>query len=282
MNQRAEATGFFSGHNGLSIFYRHYKAEPERARMVLAHGLGEHSGRYAHVIGRMVNKGISVWALDHRGHGKSEGKRGHILSFDEYIFDLKEMITFAQKDMPANMKFFLLGHSMGGCMALYFAEMYPAMLSGVIASSPGLHPAMKVPVIKGAMGKMMSSVWPALSFDNELDSSFLSHEKSVVEAYNNDPLVHRKVSARWFTEFMKAMKATFQGAAKINIPIIMQVAGDDHLVDAQMSKRFFENISSKDKTLCFYEKFYHEIYNETHQERQRVLTDLENWLAARI
>jgi len=282
MAQQEEVTGIFAGHNGLSIFYRHQQAHPERARMVLAHGLGEHSGRYAHVIDRIVKTGVSVWALDHRGHGKSEGLRGHILSFDEYIFDLKQMITIAQKDIPPDMKFFLLGHSMGGCIALFFAQIHPKMINGVIVSSPGLKPSMKVPVVKSAVGKLMSSLWPKLTFDNELISSHLSHDGSVVAAYDNDPLVHRRVTARWFTEIMTAMEDTVQGAPKITIPILMQVAGDDRLVDPITSKLFFENVPSKDKTLHFYEGFFHEIYNETDSDRQKVLKDLESWLDTQI
>jgi len=282
MTQQNEITGIFSGHNGLSIFYRHQQAVPERARMVIAHGLGEHSGRYAHVIDRLVKMGISVWAMDHRGHGKSEGNRGHIQSFGEYIFDLKQMITIAQKEMPASMKFFLMGHSMGGCMALFFAQTHPKMISGVIASSPGLRPSMKVPAFKSAMGRLMSSIWPKLEFNSELISAHLSHDDSVVAAYDNDPLVHRKVTARWFTEYMAAMGMTIQDASKINMPILMQVAGDDRLVDPITSKIFFENVISKDKTLHFYEVLFHEIYNECEKDRQKVFRDLENWLNARI
>lgn len=226
--------------------------------------------------------GISVWAMDHRGHGKSEGERGHIQSFDEYIFDLKQMITIARKEMPTPMKFFLLGHSMGGCIALYLAQAHPKMIDGVIASSPGLRPSMKVPAVKSAMGKMMSSIWPKLSFDTELNSSHLSHDASVVEAYDNDPLVHRKVSARWFTEFLAAMEKTSKNAKNIHIPILMQVAGDDRLVDPITSKNFFENVTSKNKTLHFYEGLFHEIYNETDNDRQRVLNDLESWLETHI
>ena len=282
MKNQSEKTNIFSGYNGLSIFYRYSKADPERARMVISHGLGEHSGRYAHVIDGLVSKGISVWALDHRGHGKSDGKRGHILSFDEYIHDLSQMIETAKKDMPENMKLFLLGHSMGGCIVLYFAQTHAKQINGVIVSSPGLRPAIKVPVIKGAIGKMMSSIWPTLSFDNELNSLDLSHDKSVVSSYDNDPLVHRMVTSRWFTQFMTATEMTFEGASKITVPILMQVAGTDRLVDAKTSKVFFEKVSSTDKTLHYYDDLYHEIYNETETDRQRVLGDLDKWLEARI
>lgn len=278
MTTSNETSGTFVSENGLTIFFRQHRATPERARMVIAHGLGEHSGRYLHVIDQMINIGISVWALDHQGFGKSEGKRGHILSFEQYIHDLQKMIEIAKKGMPDKMKCFLLGHSMGGLMVLYFAEQFSNMIDAVIASSPGLHPAMKVPVIKGALGKMMSSVWPGLTFDNELDSSHLSHDKDVVRAYDADPLVHRRVSARWFTEYFSAMDQTQLHASKIDIPVLMQVAGDDRLVDAKTSRFFFESLTTEDKTLCFYDGLYHEIYNESGEHRKQVLTDLENWL----
>jgi alpha-beta hydrolase superfamily lysophospholipase len=278
MSDQPERTDSFTGDGGTTIFYRHRPADPERGRLVIAHGLGEHSGRYAHVIEKMVRMGISVWALDHRGHGRSGGKRGHIESFNQYLLDLKQMIGIAKNKAPEKMKCLLLGHSMGGLMALAFAEEPAGLIDGVVASSPGLAPAIKVPVIKGFMGKLMSGVWPGLTFDNELDSSHLSHDRSVVQAYDSDPLVHRRVSARWFTEYMTTGDRTLHHGSKITIPILMQVAGDDRLVDAKASKTFFETLTADDKTLHVYDGLYHEIYNERDEGRQRVLSDLEHWL----
>lgn len=180
--------------------------------------------------------------------------------------------------MPPGMKFFLLGHSMGGLIVLNFVEKFTGIADGVIASSPGLNPGMKVPAVKGTVAKILSRILPSLSFDNELDSSFLSHDTQVVNAYNNDPLVHRTITARWFTEFLRAMETTKQSAARIRIPVLMQVAGDDRLVDAPTSRQFFNSLTAEDKTLFFYDTLYHEIYNETGQDREKVLNDLEGWL----
>ncbi len=282
MTNTSEITGNFEADDGLSIFYRHKPAAKETARMVIAHGLGEHSGRYTQVIDRIVNTGISVWALDHRGHGQSGGKRGHIDSIDQYINDFKKMIDIAKTDLPSGMKFFLLGHSMGGLIVLNFVEKHTQFADGVIASSPGLNPGMKVPVIKGAVAKILSRIWPSLTFDNELDSTFLSHDNLMVKAYNNDPLVHRNITARWFTEFLNAMEKTKLSASSINIPVLMQVAGDDRLVDSETSRQFFESLETKDKTLFFYDRLYHEIYNEQTGDREIVLNDLINWLSDHI
>ena len=118
-------TGEFVSPDGIKIFYRQYQADPERGRMVIAHGVGEHSGRYGNVIERVIPKGISVWVPDHRGHGQSGGKRGHVLNFVQYLTDLRLSVDLARKNLPERMPCFLLGHSMGGLIALYFAQRYP-------------------------------------------------------------------------------------------------------------------------------------------------------------
>ncbi|NOY70104.1 MAG: alpha/beta hydrolase [Deltaproteobacteria bacterium] len=274
----SEQTGTVQASDGIKLFFRNYPVENETARLVLVHGLGEHSGRYGHVISLLNNKGISVTTYDHRGHGKSEGKRGHVLRFDEYVADLSLIIDKAVDQMPGGMKILLLGHSMGGLIVLNYIEKFPDKISAVIASSPGLAPADKVPVVKGTLGKLMSSIWPSLTFDNELNPDDLSHDRQVVESYVSDPLVHRRISSRWFTEFLKAMDETVKSGANIKIPFLLQVAGSDHIVSPATSKNFFKTVGSTDKTLHFYDGLFHEIYNEKGDSRQRVLSDLESWI----
>lgn len=275
-------TGSFKSHDGLKIFFREYRAAKESARLVIAHGLAEHSGRYGNVTERLFPDNMSIWALDHRGHGQSDGPRGHISSFDDYVNDLKGMIEIAKTDIGENIKLFLLGHSMGGLISLMFAFKHPDMIDGVIVSSPGLGMKVKVPGFKVFMGKLMSSIWPGLSLGNELDSSKISRDKEVVKKYDNDPLRHGKVSARWFTEFLGAMEEAHRLAPSMKVPILMQIGGDDQLVDAEASKSFYEKLGVEDKTLHVYEGLFHEIYNELEPDRKKVLDDLENWINARV
>lgn len=282
MADLAEKTNKFTSHDGVNIFYRHYQAPNERARLVIAHGLGEHSGRYGNVVNWLLPKDISIWAPDHRGHGKSGGKRGHILNFEQYLLDLRLMVEIAREQLPVNRKVFLLGHSMGGLIAIFFALRNPELIDGLIASSPALGMVIEVPAIKSILGKVMSFLWPGLTMANELDATKISHDEAVVNAYQNDPLIHDRVSARWFTEFLSAMETVNQQAAHIKVPTLLQIAGDDHLVNVQSSKRFFENLTVNDKTLYFYEGLYHEVFNEMLEQRQKVLGDLENWLEDRL
>ena len=277
-----EKTGNFKGSDGVTIFFRQFQAEPERARMVIAHGLGEHSGRYGNVVERILPHGIGIWALDHRGHGRSEGKRGHVLNFSQYANDVRVMVQLIRQDLPQGMKCFLLGHSMGGLIALDFSRRYPNLIDGVIASSPALGMVIEVPRFKKVLGIIMSSVWPGLTMSNELDASKISHDPHVVKAYQDDLLVHDRVSARFFTEFLAAMETVRQTAATIQTPLLLQVAGDDHLVNSQSSREFFKALTLKDKTIHVYDGMYHEIYNEPRDQRQQVLADLEDWLLSRL
>jgi alpha-beta hydrolase superfamily lysophospholipase len=192
------------------------------------------------------------------------------------------MVQLARVDLPQGMKCFLLGHSLGGLIALDFSRRYPDLIDGVIASSPALGMAIAVPRVKKFFGFIMSSVWPGLSLSNELDASKISHDRQVVKAYQNDPLVHDRVSARFFTEFLAAMETVRHTAARIQTPLLLQLAGDDHLVNSHSSRKFFETLTLKDKTIYVYDGMYHEIYNEPRDQRQKVLTDLENWVKGRL
>ena len=275
-------TGIFAGSEGVKIFFRHYPADTERARLVIAHGLGEHSGRYGNVVERLLPEGISIWIPDHRGHGQSEGKRGHVLNFVQYLTDLRSMIELACEGRSAQSRCFLLGHSMGGLIALHFVQRYPDLIDGVLASSPALGMAIEVPAGKKILGSIMSYIWPGLTLGNELDATKISHDQNVVSAYKNDPLVHDRVSARFFTELLAVMETVNQQVTSIQTPILMQIAGDDQLVNSRSAREFFEKLTVPDKTLHVYDGLYHEIYNEPLTQRKQVLKDLEDWLEKRI
>jgi lysophospholipase len=277
-----ETTGYFSGDKGLKIFYRNLPAEKKKTRLVIAHGLGEHSGRYHNVASRLVPEGVSIWALDFCGHGQSEGRKGHVHNFGQYISDLDKLVDIASGSDPLDSKIFLLGHSLGGLIALTYALRFPGKLRGLVVSSPALAFKIKLPAVKIALGKIMSAIWPGLSMANELDPTKISHDKSVVDAYIHDPLVHNRVTARWFTEFASTMERTRQSAPGLKVPILMQIAGNDFLVDASASESFFNHLSLEDKTIHVYSDLFHEIYNEPEKERAEVLDDLNTWIEAHL
>jgi len=280
-NDTEEESGYFNASDGLRIFYRIHRSAPEVSRIAIVHGIGEHSRHYGNVVDTLLPKGISIWALDLRGHGKSEGKRGHIRSFDEYISDVLSVIDIMKEKKGDDTKCFLLGHSMGGLIAICFGLRYPDLIDGLIASSPALGLAVEVPTVKRVFGNIMSGVFPSLTMANGLDVSILSHDEQVVKAYIKDPLVHDRVSARWFTEILNAMEYVNSSATKLKIPILIQLAQDDHLTDPLVSEEFFERLTVRDKTLRVYGGLYHEIYSEKEELRRKPLEDLQAWLKDR-
>lgn len=274
----SEVTGHVSANDGTQLFFRHHRVENEKAGILIVHGIGEHSGRYRRLTEVLNADGASIFSYDHRGHGLSSGKRGHVDRFQDYINDLELMMDKFRSALSSQVPFFLLGHSMGGLIVLNYAQQGGEQVDGVIVSAPGLKAAIKPPGAKILAARVMSVLAPSFSFDNELDPTLLSHDEKAVDSYVNDPLVHRQITARWGIEFMKTAEHTLKDAPLLKTPVLMQVAGDDRLVSPEACRVFFQNVSSEDKTLRFYDGLYHEIYNENEDLRKPVISDLQSWL----
>lgn len=281
MSNFKETMGIFAGVNNAQIHYKSWKVEKPRGVIVIAHGLGEHSGRYDNLIRIMENDGVSFYALDHRGHGRSEGKRGHISSFSEYTEDLKTLIKLVQKENHA-VPTILLGHSMGGVIAFQYALNNPQDISGLILSSAGLIPAGELPVWKKMLAGVLSQIAPALAMSNGLNSSDLSHDQAVVEAYVSDPLVHDRVSSRWFVEFARAGVDSLSRAAELNMPLLIIHGADDKIVDFRGSKEVMTKASSLDKQFYLFEGLYHETMNEVSPEKEKVVNSIREWIRKQI
>ncbi|WP_372680927.1 lysophospholipase [Desulfosarcina sp.] len=277
-----EETDYFEGDDGTTLFYRKYVPEKERFRVVVSHGLGEHSGRYGHVVDTLCPMGAALWAIDHRGHGRSQGIRGHIHDFDDYLKDLKILIDMAGMDRTDGLPLLLLGHSMGGLIALAFVRKHPGHIDGLVVSSPLLGVPQPPPPLLKAVARILSMIWPTLSLNNQLDPTRISHDGTEVRAYVQSKWVHSNISARWFTRCMAEIEATGGSPEAIDTPILMQIAGDDHLVSATAALTYFDALTVADKTLFHYENLYHEIYNERLPDRQKVLADLTQWVKDRF
>ncbi len=261
--------------DSIELFYTCQLADKPKASVFIVHGLGEHLGRYTNVTGALPE--YNLFLFDLRGHGRSGGKRGHVLRFDEYLDDV-DTIRTALKDLVRG-KTFLLGHSMGGLIALRYGLYRPAGLTGVVASGPLLGVNVEVPKIKDVIGRLVANIAPGLSMNNEIDTSKLSHDKAVVDAYNKDPLVHSKVSARWYVEMVKAMKDTNANAGRFTLPCLILHGSADALTSPKASREFFERAGSSDKTYTLYEGYYHEVYNEV--DKQKPLAEMAAWIRAR-
>ncbi|HPM75534.1 MAG TPA: lysophospholipase [bacterium] len=268
-------TGSFQNADKMQVFYRHWPVADAKAVVVICHGLGEHGDRYGNLVDRIVPAGYAAFAHDHRGHGKSAGLRGHVDSFDQFLNDVYRMIAMAREIYPEK-RIFLLGHSMGGLIVLAYALRHPDTIDAVIASGAALKLAVEVPKLKATIGSLMAKIWPTLSLSNGLDPQQISHDPEVVRAYIADPLVHDRVTARFFQEFTATIDKTNLGAAALTMPLLMFHGGDDMICHPDGTRAFFELAGSKDKTCEIFNGQYHEVLNDL--DKDKALDLIQRWL----
>jgi acylglycerol lipase len=245
--------------------------------VVISHGLAEHSGRYAGLAERLVARGHGVYALDHRGHGRSSGPRANIERFSYLVSDLGAFVGRAQRQHP-DASTYLLGHSMGGAIALATALRNPGGLKGLALSAPALAAGEAVPPLKASAVRLLSRFAPNTGVLT-LPATAISRDPAVVRAYDADPLVFRgAIPARTLVELLEAM-ATFPDAApKLRLPVLVQHGTADRLVPLAAARPVYERLGSpKLRTIRLYEGLFHEAYNEP--EREQVLADLEAWIS---
>jgi len=252
--------GNFKGWKDFNIYYQYWQPESkQKAVLFVAHGFAEHSGRYGNLVNYFVPRGYAVWALDHRGHGRSDGERVQVEHFTDYLKDLKTFFDIVRKVNPRD-KIFLIGHSMGSMIALAYAAQYQHELAGLVTSGGGLARPGEPPP-------------PPRPAGQPLPTAFLSRDPAVIKAYENDPLVYRGPLPQ--RSAMTDMRTTLpELVLQIKLPTLI-MAGNGG-ADGARSKVLYEFIGAKDKTLKLYEGLLHEIFNEP--EHLTVMADLEEWL----
>lgn len=264
------------GAEGLSLFAQSWLPDGEPLDVVvLAHGYAEHSGRYGNLVERLVPAGFAVHALDHRGHGRSEGQRALIDSMERVWADLDNFVG-AVRAQHANARVKLLGHSMGGSIAFGYALRHAEKLSGLILSGPALATPI-TPVQRLILG-IVAAVAPKAG-TLALPAETVSRDPGVVRAYLADPLVATgKVPARTAMELLEAARSYPARARQMTLPLLVQHGGADVPVPPENNASLYAAIGSRDKTIRIYEGLFHEIYNEP--EHPAVLDDLVEWLAS--
>ncbi len=268
--------GRFTGYKGLKLYYQVWLPDKKpKAVLLVAPGLAEHSGRYNNIVNYLVPKGYAIYALDHRGHGKSDGQRSYVDNFNDYIVDFKTFFDKVRKENK-NARIFLFGHSLGATIAVDYAIEHQDGLEGLITSGASLVPSKTVSPALLAMAGLVSALAPKLGV-TVLNSSTISRDPAVVNAYNNDPLVFRgKIPARTGAELARMWRQLPDQMPKIKLPILIMHGLADQLSDPRGSQLLYERVGSKDKTLKIYDNCYHEICNEP--EHEQVCTDMESWL----
>ena len=247
-----------------------------KALVAVVHGFGEHGGRYGNLVGALVPRGFGVATYDLRGHGRSQGARGSILSWAEFRQDTRKFLDLLRQEHPEP-PIFLYGHSMGGLIALDYALHNPSGLRGVIASAPAVGQPGISPFLL-LLSRVLSRVWPRLSLSTKLDATAISRDPKVVEAYQQDPLVHDLGTPRLGTEMAKTAAWVQAHAGELQLPLLMLQGEADRLINPTDTRRFFDNAGSADKTYHLVPGGFHEPHNDL--DWPQVLEVVAGWLEA--
>ncbi len=270
--------GSFRGHRARKIVWQSWLPDGDASPLgvvTIAHGYGEHVGRYVHVAERLNEAGFAVYGLDHHGHGRSAGKRGRV-TVEPAVQDLDRLIVTVARARHPDVSQFLLGHSMGGAFALRYAIAHQNRLTGLALTGP-------LAAVDGGralhtFGRMLGMVLPGAPI-SKVDPRLVSRSPAVVKDYIADPLNHHGAIPAGVARAMILHVGTLaRDVKRIKLPTLLMWGTADRLCPPSGCELVAANIGSEDLTVKRYQGLFHEILNEP--EREQVLSDLADWLRA--
>jgi len=264
--------------DGLKMYSQCWKPKKKaRAVICLVHGLGEHSGRYTHLAKFLTDSGFALAAFDLRGHGRSQGTRGHFASYDLVMEDITLFIKEVKKHFHTK-PLFLYGQSTGGNFVINYALRFEPDIAGIILTSPLLRPAFKTPFWKIALGKTMYYMWPTLSLSNGVDLNALSRDTSVASQRKNDTLTHDRVTPR-FLAVLSAGEWALANTERLDLPLLLIHGDADRITSFEASETF----AKKTGSMCTF-KICHGYYHTLHEEldRDTIFAAMTGWMNRKI
>ena len=273
------AVGFLEGTGGVRVFSRAWEALEPVGSVLFVHGLGEHGGRYQRLADVVGALGLDLYAVDLRGHGRSQGRRGHVTDFTCFLRDLDRLRRRAGREATGRATF-LVGHSLGGLVVGRYAEAFaPDGLRGVVFVAPFVETEMQIPGWKRSLGAATDRLVPALTMENGLRVEELFRREPDQRAYADDPLVHRRISARLWGEMQRASVRLLADAHRLRVPVLLQLAGCDTVVSNSASRDFGARLAVRPEVIE-YQDAYHALYFDPLAEES--LADLSVWLKQRL
>jgi len=272
-------TEFIHSSDGLKLFTQRWLPDgTARAVVVLVHGVAEHSGRYTALAGSLAARGIVVEAMDHRGHGRSEGRRVWVDRFDQYLEDFDKFMNRVQRRHP-NKPLFIFGHSLGGTITTLYALERKPSVRGIVLSAPALRPGSNIPTWTLPLGRFLGRYLPRLPVQ-KFSSAEMSHNAEAVRLYEEDPLDYCGwLPARTAGEILKAIARIHSHTELFQYALLLLHGTGDRVTHPDGSRSFHQRAASADKTLRLYEGLYHKLLDET--EKEQVVSDIVSWLELR-
>lgn len=272
----------YASYDGIKLSGYLWKTENKpKALINLVHGFGEYSERYSHWAELFVKNGYAVHAIDYRGHGKSDGRRGYIHSFDDFLNDIDVLVQESEKMFP-EIPQFIYGHSLGGNIVANYILKRDNNFKGAIISSPWFKLAFDPSALTLFFAKTIKSIFPKFTQKANLDVNGISHDQEVINNYIKDPLVHEKISARMFFEVYKAGNWVLEHPGLISIPVLLQHGNADKITSYKASIGFAEKAQKLNKDITYkeWEGMYHELHNELKNEE--VFKFVVEWLKSKL
>ena len=264
----------WSTSDGIKIFGKYWPVDQPKAVLHIVHGMGEHIQRYEAVAAFYNQAGLAVIGNDHRGHGLSEGKRGHIPNFSALLDEVEHLLELGHKLFPGAPQF-LFGQSLGGNVVLNYILRRKPNITGVIASSPWIQLAFKPDAISVMAGKLLKSIYPTFTQPTKLNAMHLSTDPEVGRIYQADPLVHDRITAGMGTEMLDAADYLQHYSGHFPIPLLLMHGSDDQIVSYDAAHQFTERVTGE-VTFVSWEGLYHELHNEI--RREEVLNTSLQWI----
>lgn len=273
----------FTSYDGLKLRSREYKPEsgkPPAARVIIVHGLGDHSGSlpYQNLSSYLVRKRYSTYLFDLRGHGESEGMRMYTQAWSDIRMDVKAFVNLVRAVSGSSESVYLIGLSLGGLIALNYAEVYPEDLHGVVAAAPAVD-ASGVPALTKIIVPLLAAVAPRISINPGLNLSNISRNQEAVAEYTRDTNFQTQTTPRLAAEILTAMAETQEKCSMLRIPILILHGAEDTIVLPEGSLQFFTRIPTPDKHRIVYEKTFHNLFLEPN--REQIFQNIVHWLQVR-
>lgn len=274
MEPTRRADGYLEG---TGIHWSAVEPKDPVASLALVHGYGDHGGRYGPLVDRLASSGIATFLVDLRGHGRSEGRRGYVRRFEDYLDEVEEIVRLAAGASPW---VFLLGHSFGGLLVLRYLLERREAVQGAVLSAPFLALAFEPPGWKVALGKALRAVAPWASIPSGITPEMLTSDPTLRREAEEDPLFFTTTTPGWYFEAIRAQGEVMERAKEIRVPLLGLVPLGDPVASPTATTAFFERVGSADRRLVPFPGALHEVFNEVPTFREEAFREVTEWILA--